>query len=68
MWNLKTVAMIAVLGLLTIGTVFSLSIAGCNRENNQVDPKNGTRVSEATIPAIDAAAPTETETATFALG
>ena len=68
MWNRKTATMITILGLLTIVTVFNLSLASCNREDNQVAPKNSTRLSEATIPAIDAAAPIETETATFALG
>jgi hypothetical protein len=68
MWKLKTITIIAVLGVLTIGAAFSLSLTGCNREDNQVNPKNDTRLSEAAIPAIDAAAPIKTETATFALG
>lgn len=69
MWNLRTVTIVAVLVLLTIGAVFNLSLTGCNTEDNQVDPMNNdTRVSETTIPAIDAAVPMETETATFALG
>jgi hypothetical protein len=69
MWSLKNLTMLAVLGVLAIGTVFGLSLTGCNMEDNQVDPTNNdTRVSEATIPAIDATVPIETETATFALG
>jgi len=69
MWNLRIVTIVAVLVLLTIGAVFNLSLTGCNTEDNQVDPMNNdTRVSETTIPAIDAAVPMETETATFALG
>jgi len=69
MWNLRIVTIVAVLVLLTIGAVFNLSLTGCNTEDNQVDPMNNdTRVSETTIPAIDATVPMETETATFALG
>ena len=69
MWNLRIVTIVAVLVLLTIGAVFNLSLTGCTTEDNQVDPMNNdTRVSETTIPAIDAAVPMETETATFALG
>ena len=68
MWNFKTISIIAVLCVLTIGTAFSLGPTGCSREDNPVNPMNDMRVSEATIPAIDAAAPMETETATFALG
>ena len=70
MWNLKTISILEVLFLcvLTIGTVFSFGLTGCSREDNQVNPMNDMRVSEATIPAIDAAAPMETETATLALG
>ena len=69
MWSLKNLTMLAVLGVLAVGTVFSLSFTGCNTEDNQVDPMNNdTRVSEATIPAIDATVPIGTETATFALG
>ena len=68
MWNQKTATMIAILSLLIIGTIFNLSLVSCNGEGKQVMTKNRTLLSEAAIPAIDADAPMETETATFSLG
>ena len=68
MSDLRYITMVALAGLLTIVALFSLSLTGCNREDNQVDPMMDTRISETTIPAVDAAAPTRIETATFALG
>ena len=69
MWNLRIVTIVAVLVLLTIGAVFNLSLTGCNTEDNQVDPMNNdTRVSETTIPAIDATvvlSPVSTSLAAF---
>ncbi len=66
-WNLKKVTMIAILGLLTMGTVFSSSLVGCNLDESIVDSMKDTGV-KTKIPAIDAAAPLETVTASFALG
>jgi hypothetical protein len=68
MWNLKTIFIITVLCILTIGAVFSVGLAGCSREDNKVNPAEDTRGSEVTIPAIDADKTMETVTATFALG
>jgi len=65
---MRNVTMVALVGLLTIGSVLSLSLTGCNGEESKIDQMNDTHVSETTIPAIDRAAPMETETATFALG
>jgi hypothetical protein len=57
--------------------VLVLTVAGClpprgqpqpSRERNEELTATRDRVQEITIPPLDAAAPTETETATFALG
>ena len=68
MRNLRSVTIVAVLGMLIIGAVFSSSLAGCKKEVKTTGLTDDGRVSDIAIPAIDAAAPMTTETATFALG
>ena len=51
------------ISLLLTAVLLPAFLFGCN----SAERENG-MVSKATIPAIDASAPTETETATFALG
>ena len=68
MGNLRKVTMIAVLGMFILGVVFSSSLAGCKKEDKTMGLTDDGRVSDIAIPAIDAAAPMTTETATFALG
>ena len=50
--------------LLLVGAVFAVTMLRSIREENMMTPTT----IKATIPPIDAAAPTETKTATFALG
>ena len=68
MQNLRKVTIVAVLGMLILGTVFSSSLAGCKKEDKTMGLTDNGRASDITIPAIDAAEPMRTETATFALG
>ena len=68
MRNLKSTTIVAVLGMLIIGAVFSSSLAGCKKEDKTMGLTDDGRVSGIAIPAIDDAAPMTTETATFALG
>ncbi len=68
MQNLRKVTIVAVLGMLILGAVFSSSLTGCKKEDKTMGLTDDVRVSDITIPAIDAAEPMRTETATFALG
>jgi len=68
MRNLRSVTIVAVLGMLILGAVFSSSLAGCKKGDKTMGLTDDGRVSEIAIPVIDAAAPMTTETATFALG
>ena len=68
MQNLSKVTIVAVLGMLILGAVFSSSLAGCKKEDKTMDLTDNGRVSDITIPAIDTAETMRTETATFALG
>ena len=68
MRNVRKGIIVAVLGALILGTIFSSSLAGCKKEDKTMGLTDDGRVSDITIPAIDAAAPMTTETATFALG
>ena len=68
MRNLRKATIFAVLSMLFLGAILSSSLAGCKKEDKKVDAADESRVSEITIPAIDAAASMRTETATFALG
>jgi hypothetical protein len=68
MRNLRKVTVVAVLGVFILGAVFSSSLVGCKKEDKTMGPTNDGRVSDIAIPAIDAAEPMRTETATFALG
>ena len=54
------------ISLFTIAFLFPASILGCN--NTRISEKGDNVVPEPAIPPIDIAAPTNTETATFALG
>ena len=58
---------IVLMGLVLLGAVV-LSRARGSRDVTRVDSAGGDAVQTAVIPAIDAAAPMHTETATFALG
>ena len=68
MQNLRKVTIVAVLGMLILGAVFSSSLAGCKKEDKTMGLTDDGHVSGITIPAIDAAVPMTTKTATFALG
>jgi len=68
MRNLRSATIVAVLGMLILGAVFSSSLAGCKKEDKTMGLTDDGRVSDIAIPAIDATAPMTTETATFALG
>ena len=68
MWNPRVITVVAVLGLLILGAILSLGLTGCKKEDKGVKPTNNGQVAEVTIPAIDAAVPMRTESATFALG
>ena len=68
MGNLRKVTIVAALGALILGVVFSSSLAGCKKEDKAVDLTTDGLVPEAGVSVIDAAVPERTETATFALG
>lgn len=54
------------MSLLMIAIVLPTFILGCHKTN--IDGKENSLVQKVMIPPIDATAPTETQTATFALG
>ena len=54
------------MSLLLIAFLLPAFLLGCNSTENT--EREASVVPNATIPTIDASAPTETETATFALG
>ena len=68
MRNVRKGIIFAVVGALILGTIFSSSLAGCKKEDKTMGLTDDGRVSDIAIPAIDAASPMTTETATFALG
>jgi hypothetical protein len=68
MGNLRKVTIISVISMFILGVVFSSSLVGCKKEDKTMGLTDDGRVSDITIPAIDAAEPMRTETATFALG
>ena len=68
MSNSRKLILTVALGALIVGAVWSTSLAGCNEEDRTMGITNDEPVPNGRIPALDAAAPTRTETATFALG
>lgn len=54
------------ISLILIAFVLTTFLPGCN--NTKIVEKGNSVVPKATIPPIDASGPTETETATLALG
>ena len=68
MGNLRKVTIISVISMFILGVVFSSSLVGCKKEDKTMGLTDDGRVSDITIPAIDAAEPMRTKTATFALG
>ena len=68
MGNLRKVTIVVVLGMFILGVVFSSSLLGCKKGDDIMGVTNGGVASDKGIPAIDASAPENIETATFALG
>lgn len=54
-------------GILLLALVAGAAF-GCSKENETMDRSNTTTNTSGSVPPIDAAAPAETETATFAMG
>ena len=68
MRNLRKVTIVVVLGVFILGAALSSSLVGCKKEDETMGVTNGGLVPKGDVPAIDASAPVEIETATFALG
>ena len=58
--------------IIALASAIALTLSGCSTPDRPATEVNATNATptgfEATIPSIDAAAPSKTETATFALG
>lgn len=59
---------VLIVGLGLVGLVVGLGWVSSRRGGNDMSVMEPESVEEVSIPAIDIASPTETETATFALG
>ena len=64
----KGTIIIVALSVLILGAVLGAGLLGSTKEDKTMGLTNDGRVSNTVIPVIDAAVPTRTETATFALG
>ena len=68
MGNTRKVTIVAVLGILIFGAILGTGLLGSTKEEKAMDLTNDGLAANTGIPAIDAAVPKRTETATFALG
>ena len=64
----KLIWRVLIVGLGLVGLVVGLSWASSRKGGNDMSVTEIELVEEVSIPSIDTSAPTETETATFALG